>query len=143
MMKINKNKAVWLKTFLILALFALGIFLISQLLILARPKPLRFYLEFLDRTAQRGQSVTVYTRNEFAKKYLGEAAPSISSQDFFKLFRAHFNNPTVKENSLFQIYKIKNSDDPCQIDIFGISKKRDLIYVSATNICLKNAQEIK
>ena len=131
----------WFRALLIILAFIGLIILLGSAIIFSHPKPLRFYLEYLGKNSERGRTVSVYTREEFAKKYFKVINGEANNYDlinFKKLFRANFQNTPLKENNMFEVYKVLNKDNICQVNIYGLSKKKDLIYVSSKNICQKN-----
>ena len=144
MTKTKITKRTWFAPVLITAIFIGLTVLASQMVIFSHPKPLHLYLEYLNKNSQRNRNISVYSKKDFAKKYLGLTDSSVYQEsDFFKLFQEHFGNPKVKENNFFKVYKITDQANSCQIDIFGVSKKKDLVYASFNNICLKNNHEAK
>ncbi|MEI6836089.1 MAG: hypothetical protein WCK59_04620 [Candidatus Falkowbacteria bacterium] len=144
-MKNNKIfKSLWFRTVLIMAIFIGVVLGASRLIIFSYPGPLHLYLEFLDRNSHREQGISVYSREEFAKIYFAVDAPkAYKISDFLNLFHERFNSSVVKENNLFKVYRVVSPDNPCFINIFGISKKKNLVYVSSSNICSKNAYQNK
>lgn len=143
----TQNKIIkksWFKLALMVIICIGAIIIISRLVIFSHPKPLQFYLEFLEKNSQRNSEISVYSREEFFQKYFN-ANPNESYQanDFLKLVREHFNYAAFKESSLFIVYKIPDPENPCQAYIYGINKKRDLVYVSLQNTCLKNNERNK
>jgi hypothetical protein len=143
MSKIKITKQRWFKPVLILISFIVLAVIISRLIIFSHPEPLRFYLEFLDKNTQRAEDISVFTKQEFAEKYLGVSRADYKPENFPQLFQEYFNYPAVKENELFKVYQIANEEDRCQVKILGVGKKKDLVYVSFQNICLKNDQKNK
>lgn len=143
MSKIKITKQRWFKPVLILIGFITLAVIISRLIIFSHPKPLRFYLEFLDKNTQRAEDISVFTKQEFAEKYLGISSTSYKPENFSLAFQEYFDYPPVKENELFKIYQIANEEDRCQVKILGVGKKKDLVYVSFQNICAQNDQKNK
>ncbi|MFZ4648406.1 MAG: hypothetical protein ACOYMB_02080 [Patescibacteria group bacterium] len=139
--KPNKIRS-WLKAIIIITLFIGLTIIVLQVTVLSQPKPFQHYLEFLDKSAQRGQNVTVYTKSDFAKKYLG-ADNNFKEANFLKLFKERLNYPEGRENLLFVVYQIPNNLVPCQINIIGVSKKKDLVYVSSGSACQRNDNQTK
>ncbi|MCX6797791.1 MAG: hypothetical protein NTX66_01035 [Candidatus Falkowbacteria bacterium] len=139
MLKAKMTKRLWFRPVLIMVIFIGLIVLVGQVIIFSHSKPLRLYLEFLSRNSQRGQAVAVYSKEDFAHRYLGASGHEIYlPDDFLKLFQEYYNYPPVKKNNLFMVYKIPDKKNLCQINIFGISEKKDLVYVSSQDACLKN-----
>lgn len=142
-MKTKITKKHWFKPTLLALGFIVFLIIISRLIIFSHPEPLRRYLEFLDKNTQRADDISVFTKQEFAEKYLGTNASDYQPENFSQLFQNYFNNPPIKENELFKVYQITDGNDACQIKILGVSKKKDLVYVSFQNICLENAKKNK
>jgi hypothetical protein len=143
MSKIKITKQRWFKPVLILIGFIVLAVILSRLIIFSHPEPLRMYLEFLDKHTQRTEDISVFTKQEFAEKYLGTNATNYKAENFPQLFQEYFNYPPVKENELFKVYQIANEEDRCQVKILGVGQKRDLVYVSFQNICVKNDKNNK
>lgn len=144
MIKTKIIKHPWFKPVLVALLFIGLIILLSQAIILSHPKPLQLYLEFLGRSSQRGQEISVYSKEEFAKKYLGVDNNGVYQPDaFLKLLSENLAVPPVKENNYFIVYEVFDKNHPCQSDVFGVSRKKDLVYVSFQKTCLKNDHKNK
>lgn len=143
-MKYSKlSKKSWFK-WAVLALAFIGLsIIISTTIIFTHPKPLHFYLELLNKNSHRNQNISVYTKEQFAIKYLGVQSGTYEPGGFTKLFQDRFNNSIPRENNLFKVYQIVNKDNSCQVDIFGISKKNNLVYVSFRNICIQSIHDDK
>jgi|GEM_PF-2314336 len=144
-MKKNKIlKSLWFRTSIIIIVFIGAVLGASRLIIFSYPGPLHFYLNFLNRSSHRERGVSVYSREEFAGIYFAINHPEpYQINDFLNLFQEHFNSLAVKENSLFKVYRVTDPSDSCLVNIFGVSKKKDLVYVSSSNICLKNGYQNK
>jgi hypothetical protein len=132
------SKKSWFNWALVALAFIVLATLVSTTVIFTHPKPLHFYLELLNKNSHRNQNITTYTREEFAVKFLGATTGTYQAGDFNKLFDQRYNNPIAKENTFFKVYQFVNKDNSCQVDIFGISKKNNLVYVSFRNICASN-----
>jgi hypothetical protein len=143
MTKFKITKKHWFKPTLLAVGFVALTFIISRLIIFSHPEPLRMYLEFLDKNTQRAGDISVFTKQEFAEKYLGINEVNYKPENFSIIFQEYFDNPPIKENELFKIYQVANDEDACQVKILGVSKKKDLVYVSFQNICLENAKKNK
>jgi len=142
MMQTKITKKSWFKPLVLVVIFIGLIILIGRIVIFSHPRPMQFYLEFLDKRSERNLKITTYSKEEFFQKYLNtNNDESYQVNNFLNLFNEKFNHPVAKENNFFIVYRVPDEKDACLINIYGINKKRDLVYVSSQNICLKYEQK--
>lgn len=134
----NKLKPNILSVAIILVLILISL-LAARAIILSSPQTMHAYLQFLNKNYRLENQVTIYTKEEFARQYLGQE----NFDNFNQLFQSYYDGTASKNNRDFIVYKRPEKDNPCLMQVVGLHRKKDLVFVSIKNICENHEERTK